>query len=408
MSRRRSQVMSVKSMIATIIALLAVAGGAAVAAPPVHAATPQCGDSCTDLFSAISATVGKPTYVIASYEQGDYVDAPIVLADASNTNPGEDFITHDAGLVSDFYADNLVSTLVYDNYGGGTQSAPDDAAFEIEYAPGGSATGLCLGTATTAVNGSDVGLHACDVSGTTVWIVDSSASITSSFVPLISGTNTDIADPLVLTYPPGASPSYVPDPVLLTENLDTSASQAPDNQLWSEGTGVLNALSMTTPADITVDATRPSGAKVAYPAPVVTDTGASSPPPAVCTPASSSVFPIGTTTVHCTATDPDDTPSTVSTSFTITVQGAAVQLADLLQAADGVGIRNSLAGTVASAQRQLSARHLFLACETLSLFVAEVMGQTPRHIPPATAAQLITDARRIQAVLGCGLWPPFL
>jgi hypothetical protein len=43
-----------------------------------------------------------------------------------------------------------------------------------------------------------------------------------------------------------------------------------------------------------------------------------------------------------------------------------------------------------------------MACVTLTEFMIEVQAQTPWSIPPGTAAQLITDAERIQAVLGCG------
>jgi hypothetical protein len=75
------------------------------------------------------------------------------------------------------------------------------------------------------------------------------------------------------------------------------------------------------PADITVDASSPQGAVVTYTLPTATDgSGDTSTAIVSCTPASGSVFPIGTTTVTCTATDSDDTPSSVSQSFTVTVK----------------------------------------------------------------------------------------
>jgi hypothetical protein len=74
------------------------------------------------------------------------------------------------------------------------------------------------------------------------------------------------------------------------------------------------------PADITTNATSPSGAVVTYASPTAVDEAGDSPVATVsCGPASGSTFPIGTTTVTCTATDADDTPSTVSQSFTVTV-----------------------------------------------------------------------------------------
>ena len=173
--------------------------------------------------------------------------------------------------------------------------------------------------------------------------------------------------------------------------------------MWSALGDIEGAdLSIAQPADITTDATGPSGATVTYPLPAVSDPDDTSPPAAGCTPPSGSVFPIGTTTVTCTATDSNDLNSPVHATFTVTVKGAAAQLADLHQAVHGVGIGTSLAAIVAIAQRQLSAGHPRLACATLNLFIIEVRLQTRWFIPVSTAAQLITDAKRIQAVLGCG------
>lgn len=46
---------------------------------------------------------------------------------------------------------------------------------------------------------------------------------------------------------------------------------------------------------------------------------------------------------------------------------------------------------------------------TLYVFVFQVQVETPWRIPSGTAAQLIADAQRIRAVLGCGtglFWLP--
>ncbi len=401
--------MSVKGTIVAAVATLAVVGGAAVAATlPADAATPQCGSSCVDLYGGISVTLGHPGFVIDAYEQLQATGTPVILSAASHTDPGEDFTAGTPELVSVYYQAGLVSEQVALHYGcvpGQVvaicpSGAGNFLAFELEYAPYGAPTGSCVGVAATATAGEKVTLQPCGVSGKTIWIVDSSASITGSFVPLINGSDTNFSNPFVLTYPPGASPTGQPAPQLLVDNLTENSGQIPDNQLWSEGVGVLDALSLTTPADITTDATGPSGATVTYPAPVVTDVGNPSPPAAVCTPASGSVFPIGTTTVTCTATDPDDFPSTASTSFTITVEGAAAQLAALRQAVHGLGIPAIIAGV---AQQQLSAGHPTLACQTLTQFITDVRLQ----ITASTAAPLIADAERIQAVLGgCGRRPP--
>jgi len=73
--------------------------------------------------------------------------------------------------------------------------------------------------------------------------------------------------------------------------------------------------SITCPSSIAVDATGPSGAMVNYPAPVAADN--CSVPIVNCTLPSGSTFPIGSTTVVCTATD--GSSNTSSSSFTVTV-----------------------------------------------------------------------------------------
>lgn len=69
--------------------------------------------------------------------------------------------------------------------------------------------------------------------------------------------------------------------------------------------------------DLVRECTSPEGGFVDYPGPVVADE-CSETPTVVCTPASGSLFPIGATTVNCTATDPNGNVSTCS--FTITME----------------------------------------------------------------------------------------
>jgi hypothetical protein len=69
---------------------------------------------------------------------------------------------------------------------------------------------------------------------------------------------------------------------------------------------------------VTVEATAAYGAVATYSPPAATDGDGDA--TVNCTPASGSVFPLGTTTVTCTATDDDDTASPVKTSFPLTVR----------------------------------------------------------------------------------------
>ena len=79
----------------------------------------------------------------------------------------------------------------------------------------------------------------------------------------------------------------------------------------------------TTPPNITTTATGAGGAVVTYIAPAATDADDTTTPAVACLPASGTVFAVGTTTVTCTATDPDDVSTVVT--FTVTVMAASTQ-----------------------------------------------------------------------------------
>jgi hypothetical protein len=81
--------------------------------------------------------------------------------------------------------------------------------------------------------------------------------------------------------------------------------------------------------------------------------------------------------------------------------GASEQLADLLQAVQGVGPGRSLADKVQSAQSSLASGDVVGTCSILSAFIHEVKAQSGKHIPASQASQLIADAQRMWAVLAC-------
>ena len=96
----------------------------------------------------------------------------------------------------------------------------------------------------------------------------------------------------------------------------------------SVGDGDLALVNM--PADVTVQATSAGGAAVGYVMPTASDEDGTR-PSVSCDHASGSLFPVGTTVVTCTATDPDDTPSTVSATFHVTVVDTDLGLAGVPQ-----------------------------------------------------------------------------
>jgi X-Pro dipeptidyl-peptidase len=150
------------------------------------------------------------------------------------------------------------------------------------------------------------------------------------------------------------------------------------------------------PADITVDAVSPAGVAVTYTA-TVTDN--EDPSPTIrCTPASGSVFPIGTTTVSCTGRDASGNVATGS--FTVHVRGASELLGDLAAAAAGAGPGKSLVNKVNEIQELVAAGDP-RACDALDAFVNQVQAQTGKTLTAMKAHDLIAAVEHIQAVLGC-------
>ena len=252
--------MSIKSKVFAAAATLTLVGGVgSIAALSAGAATPSCGSHCLDLFSREFGTHQHPNYVMDVLRQGAKVGQPIILFRTSNTDPAEDFTASFQGLTSDFYAAGLVSNAVALHYGCAGQfgnnsctKGVNDPAFELEYAPYGVDSGLCVGVASTAVQNEDVTLQPCGVSAKTVWILDlndSPSTLDHGYVPLINGSDTNFSHPFVLTYPKNGFPTDRPRPQLTTTNLTgftqghfplgSPIGNVDDNQLWGADWGIL-------------------------------------------------------------------------------------------------------------------------------------------------------------------------
>jgi hypothetical protein len=250
--------MSFKSKLLAGAATLALIGGVGTAgALSAAAATPSCGHDCIDIFNRAFGTHKTPAFVLDVLRQGAKVGQPIILFRTSNTDPAEDIFPSFQGTTADFFAAGLVSSAVALHYGCTTPPFTaaqchffvNDPAFELEYAPFGVNSGLCVGVATTAVSHEGVTLQGCGVSAKTVWILDtndSPATITHGYVPLINGSDTNFSHPFVLTYPGNGIPTDKPRPQLFVNNL-TGFSHGPgtpigsvsDLQLWGADFGVL-------------------------------------------------------------------------------------------------------------------------------------------------------------------------
>jgi hypothetical protein len=264
--------MSIKSKVLAAAATLTLVGGlgaaGALTAGTASAATPSCGPACVDVFSHQFGTHLEPNYVVDVLRQGEKVGQPIILFRTANYDPAEDWTAAFQGTTADFYAAGLVSAAVALHYGCiagapgnfpdcyGFNTAVNDPAFEIEYAPFGVDSGLCMGLAATAVSGEGVTLQPCGVSSKTVWIVDIFDSLNTTFaggyVPLINGSDTNFSQPFVLTYPGSGQPTDKPRPQLEVTNITGFSQTSPPfnipgpelntvnvNQLWGADLGIL-------------------------------------------------------------------------------------------------------------------------------------------------------------------------
>jgi hypothetical protein len=262
--------MSIKSKVLAVAATLTLVSGVGMAgvlsAGPAAAATPSCGGDCINIFNT---DIGSG-FLVDVFRQGEHVGQPIILFRTTNFDPALDFTFAAQGLVSEFLAAGLVSPALALHYGGqgsypqvggtcfvtglapvlGRCPYPDFDAFEIEYAPFGVDSGLCVGVAATAFQNEGVTLQPCGVSAKSVWIVDAfDNQLVSGDVPLINGSTTNFSHPFVLTYPDNAFPTDKPRPQLLVRNLTGFSQPATggvipvvksvsSNQLWDAFFGV--------------------------------------------------------------------------------------------------------------------------------------------------------------------------
>src|SRR4051794_19730452 len=145
------------------------------------AATPQCGSRCISIFSHQLGTYTQPNVVEAVLDGVAKVGQPVILKKADNSDPSEDLLGL-GGSVSDFYAKGLISAAANDRFAG-LQAA------QIEYAPYGNGTGLCVGLADAPYENEGLTLQPCTVlEGRTVWVIDGpdSPATAPAFFPIVN------------------------------------------------------------------------------------------------------------------------------------------------------------------------------------------------------------------------------
>ncbi len=144
------------------------------------------------------------------------------------------------------------------------------------------------------------------------------------------------------------------------------------------------------PGNITIDATSPAGALVNYTLPTATDLVTTT-PTVMCNLLPGSTFPIGTTTVSCTATDGANNSSTPKT-FTIAVNGANIQISNLIGAIQNVdlpqGTASSLIVKLQNASNSVQNGDVATACSQLTALINEAQAQSGKKL---TASQALSS-----------------
>ena len=221
--------MLIKRKVVAAAAVLSVAGGlGTLAAVPASAATPQCGASCIEVYSAKYATPTSLGFVETVLLGIPLRGVPTEVRPASSSNPAEDLIVPLKGTVSQLYAQGMVSATVSAHF-------TNETAVQIEYAPYGHATGLCTAVAVTAYQDEGLSLQPCSTPGTTVWIINTVDASSASAFPIINGSDTNFVHPFAMTIL--GNPAHQPFTPIIMQHLIGNPSSVPANQLWGDHFG---------------------------------------------------------------------------------------------------------------------------------------------------------------------------
>jgi hypothetical protein len=229
--------MSIKRTLEAVVATLTLAGGVIAAVPlSASAATPACGPNCLAVFSPELGSYASPNFVEHVFGGVASVGTPTGLNTASGSDSSEDFINPHPGDVSDYYALGLVSAQVDSHYG-------SLKASQLEYAPSGIPSGLCVGTATDPFENETVSLQPCSIPGRTVWIIGttlSPATAAAHLFPIVSGATGDFSRPFAMSYPRHPDTTETLPPIGIRRLQFQGDERAlPETQLWGVKSGPL-------------------------------------------------------------------------------------------------------------------------------------------------------------------------
>ncbi len=153
-------------------------------------------------------------------------------------------------------------------------------------------------------------------------------------------------------------------------------------------------------ADVSLDATSRSGALVNFVLAYSDNVGVAE---VSCTRQSGSMFPAGRTSVTCTAVDAAGNHA--SASFIVTVHGAAEQIVALMGFMEDLNLSNGTANPMLNQLRHALSdveNENGASCKKIDDFIRMLTERRKSsEISAAEVSEILADARRIQAVLGC-------
>jgi hypothetical protein len=220
-------IIKIKSLAAVALLTTAAGGiGGTVGAFSASAATPA--PPKIEVFSAKFGTAANPNFIETVSHGVAKVGQSTVLNRVNGSNPGQDIIGHRGGLVSGFFKAGLVSADVNKHYG-------NLNAAQLEFAPNGVPSHLCVGLEAAAYQNERLSLQTCDTPGTTVWIIDTADSprtATKGYFPIVNGSTTDYAHPFAMTYYGESGHRHAADMPIRVAHLLGNPARVHDNQLW--------------------------------------------------------------------------------------------------------------------------------------------------------------------------------
>jgi hypothetical protein len=153
----------------------------------------------------------------------------VILKPGSLSDASEDNLPVGGKVVGDFYTDGMVSAAVNTKYAG-------LKAAQIEFAPGGKPTGLCVGLARAPYRNEGLTLQHCNVPGLTVWIIDtpdSPSTAAAGYFPIVNAATTDFVHPYAMDLPNYEVANHE-TPQIRANKLQFLGSNKtlPDRQLW--------------------------------------------------------------------------------------------------------------------------------------------------------------------------------